>query len=200
VTGPSLVEFHPVALGPFEIARIPMSGAVAATGFLVGLGLAARQARRASLSPWPALELFALGAPAVLLASRIPAIMRAFPAFLHDAHALATALTQPGSPLPGALAGVVLVAAFAWASRQPARFADAIAPGALVTCGASAAAMSLAHGGDARVAAALALLSLAAALGAMAWASRRPAAGRVAVAAAPGCVALLAWAVLAAHR
>lgn len=137
--GPSLVEFDPVSVGPFEIARIPVSGAIAAAGFLLGLSLAVRQSRRAGLKPSHALELFAAGAPVVLLASRVPALVRAFPRFLHQGEALASALAARGSLLIGALAAMGLVAGFAWASREPLRFLDATAPAALVVAGAVAA-------------------------------------------------------------
>jgi hypothetical protein len=140
VSGPSIAEFDPVELGPFEISRIPVSGAIAAAGFLLGLALAVRQVRRAGLPVTLPLELFAAGAPAVLLAARLPALVRAFPAFLHDGRALAAALVARSSITLGLLAALALLAAFAWASRRPARFLDATSPGALVVAASVAAA------------------------------------------------------------
>ena len=139
MSGPSIAEFDPVALGPFEISRIPVSGAIAAAGFLLGLALAVRQVRRAGLPAALPLELFAAGAPVVLLAARLPALARAFPAFLHDARALAAALAERSSIALGLLAALALLAGFAWASRSPVRFLDAVSPGALVVAASVAA-------------------------------------------------------------
>lgn len=135
--GSRLVEFGPVELGPFTLDHVPLSGAVAASAFLLALGVSARQARRLALRPSLMLELFALGAPLALLASRVPALATAFPAFLHDAETAASALASRGSTPWGLVAACLVAAGFAWASRAPARFLDALAPGALLLVGAA---------------------------------------------------------------
>lgn len=160
MSGPSLVEFEPVGAGPFEVSRLPVSGAIAAAGFLLGLALAARLTRRAGLRASLMLELFAVGAPAVLLASRLPALIRSFPAFLHEPHVAARAFVAPGSLLLGAVAALGLALSFAWASRQPVAFLDSLAPGAALVVAGILVARSLALESG-LAASALVLLALA---------------------------------------
>ena len=187
MSGPSIAEFDPISVGPFEISRLPLSGAVAAAGYLAGLALAVRQVRRAGLDPSLALELFAAGVPAVLLASRLPALAASFPEFLHDGRALASALVAPGSILLGLASAILLVAAFAWASRRPATFLDALGPGAALV----AAGVAAAHRHD-RLGAVLGACGIAAAFAGMAATPRLRRVREGAVAALLGaCIAAL---------
>lgn len=137
--GPPLIEFDPVALGPVQLARVPLAGAWTALAFLLALALATRLATRAALPRGPVLELFAVGAPLAFLASRAPALLSRFPAFLHDARSLVAALLAPGSLALGALAACALAGAFAWASRRAPAFLDAVAPGGALVAAAAAA-------------------------------------------------------------
>ena len=121
------------ALRPGELQDVLLrerASANLAACFLVTLAVASRAARQAGLRGGIMLEAFALAVPAVLLGSRLPALAAEYPAFLHDANALASAILAPASTWLGTLAGVLVAAAFAWGSGRPRVLADAAAPAA----------------------------------------------------------------------
>ena len=124
---PATIDAGPVAIGALTAA-----GVLHAVALLLSVWLGVRIAKRRGLRPGLVIETHALAVPLGLLASRARALAEAFPAFLHDARALAGALLGPADVLPGVAAAVAIAGVMAWASRRPRDLADALAPGAVL--------------------------------------------------------------------
>jgi hypothetical protein len=117
-------------------SRLTTTGALHAMAILASVALGARLARRRGLSPRLIVEIHAVGVPAAIVLARLPALAQAFPAFLHDAGALARVAASPPSAAPAILGLFVLIALMAWASGRPRALSDCLAPGAVLVASA----------------------------------------------------------------
>ena len=133
---PTLVEFAPVALGPFELSRITASGGLHALALLASIGLSVGLARRRGLLPRLVVETHVLAVPVALLLSRARALVAAFPAFLHDTTLLGQALLAPPDLLPAAAGAALLIGGMAWASGRPMDLFDSVSAGGVVVASA----------------------------------------------------------------
>lgn len=128
-----LVEFEPVALGPFEIDHVPVAGVCLVLAFLLSLSLAARLARRCDVPTRIVLEAHVVSVPGALIGSRIPALLRHWPDVMRSPRGFLRVLAAEPS-VPAATATLVgALAVLAWASRRSWwRVADVFVPGLLL--------------------------------------------------------------------
>jgi hypothetical protein len=132
---PSVVDFGPIAFGPFELSRLPASGAMQAAALLASVAIATRRARARALPTHLVLETHVLAVPVAIVLAHAAALWQALPAALHDARMLAAVLLSPPMALMAVFGVAAVALAMAWACGRPLELLDALAPGACLLVG-----------------------------------------------------------------